>query len=76
MTVLVLGASGLLFGLFGVAGLQVALRLREVDVPDLAGQTLVDATETLTAAGLAVPIALALLARRLLGERSKLLVGA
>ncbi len=51
MTVLVVGASGLLFGLFGVAGLQVALRLREVDVPDLAGQTLVDATETLTAAG-------------------------
>ena len=56
ITVLVFGASGLLFGLFGVAGLQVALRLREVDVPDLAGQPLLDATETLTAAGLAVRV--------------------
>ena len=56
LAVLVVGAAGLTFGLFGVAGLQVALRLREVDVPDLSGQTLMDATATLTAAGLAVRV--------------------
>ena len=54
--VLVLGAAGLTFGLFGVAGLQVALRLREVDVPDLEGQALADATATLEAAGLSVRV--------------------
>ena len=42
------------FGLFGVAGLQVALRFREVDVPDLTGQTVDGATGILSEAGLSV----------------------
>ena len=53
-TVLMLGAAGVTFGLFGVAGLQVALRLRDVDVPKLAGQTVAEATATLSDVGLAV----------------------
>lgn len=55
-TVLMLGAAGVTFGLFGVAGLQVALRLREVDVPELAGQTVAEATATLSDVGLAVRV--------------------
>ncbi|MEO2197340.1 MAG: PASTA domain-containing protein, partial [bacterium] len=54
--VLMLGVAGVTFGLFGVAGLQVALRLREVDVPELAGQTVAEATATLSEAGLAVRV--------------------
>jgi len=55
-TVLILGAAGVTFGLFGVAGLQVALRLREVAVPELAGQTVAEATATLSDASLAVRV--------------------
>lgn len=55
-TVLMLGAAGVTFGLFGVAGLQVALRLREVDVPELAGQTVAEATVTLSDVDLAVRV--------------------
>jgi serine/threonine-protein kinase len=51
-----LGAAGVTFGLFGVAGLQVALRLRDVDVPELAGQTVAEATATLSDVGLAVRV--------------------
>lgn len=49
-----LGAAAATFGLFAVTGLQVALRFREVDVPDLAGQTVAGATSTLSEAGLSV----------------------
>ncbi len=56
VAVLFVGAAGLTFGLFGVAGLQVALRWREVVVPELAGQTLAEATATLEEAGLAVRV--------------------
>ena len=49
-------ASGATFVLFAVAGLQVALRFREVDVPDLAGQTVDDATAALADAGLTLRI--------------------
>ena len=41
---------------FAVAGLQVALRFREVDVPDLAGQAVDEATATLGHAGLALRV--------------------
>ncbi len=49
-------AAGGTFVLFAVAGLQVALRFREVDVPDLAGQTVDEATATLGDVGLALRI--------------------
>jgi len=49
-------AAGVTFVLFAVAGLQVALRFREVDVPDLAGQTVDEATATLGDVGLALRI--------------------
>ena len=53
---LFIAALGGTFGLFAVAGLQVALRFREVAVPDLAGQTVDEATATLGDAGLALRI--------------------
>jgi serine/threonine-protein kinase len=56
MVCLILGAAGLIFGLFAVAGLQLALRLREVAVPELSGQTVVDATAILADANLALLI--------------------
>ena len=49
-------AAGVTFVLFAVAGLQVALRFREVDVPDLAAQTVDEATATLGAAGLTLRV--------------------
>ena len=45
-------ASGVTFVLFAVVGLQVALRFREVDVPDIAAQTIEEATRTLGDVGL------------------------
>ena len=51
-----LGAVGLTFVLFGLAGLQVALRLREVGVPDLTSQSVEEATATLADAGLELRI--------------------
>ena len=53
---LFIGAAGLTFVLFAVVGLQVALRVREVGVPDLANQTVDEATATLAEAGLALRI--------------------
>ena len=53
---LFIAAAGVTFVLFAVAGLQVALGFREVDVPNLAGQTLDDATARLGDAGLALRI--------------------
>ena len=53
---LFVAAAGGTFVLFGVAGLQVALRFREVGVPDLGGQTVEEATATLSDAGLALRI--------------------
>ena len=44
--------GGLTFPLFAVGGLQLALRLREVRVPDLAGRTANEATAILEDAGL------------------------
>ena len=44
--------GGLTFTLFAVGGLQLALRLREVRVPDLAGRTANEATAILEDAGL------------------------
>jgi serine/threonine-protein kinase len=56
MVGLVLSAAGLIFGLFAVAGLQIALRLREVAVPELSGQTVEEATAILADADLALRI--------------------
>ena len=56
MVGLFLGAVGLTFVLFGLAGLQLALRFREVGVPDLANQSVDEATTTLADAGLALRI--------------------
>jgi len=53
---LLIGAVGLTFVLFGVAGLQLALRFREVGVPDLTNQSVDEATTTLADAGLALRI--------------------
>ena len=53
---LFIAAAGVTFVLFAVAGLQVALGFREVDVPNLAGQTLDDTTARLGDAGLALRI--------------------
>ena len=52
----VVATAGLTFGLFAVAGLQVALRLREVPVPGLVGQTVDQAITTLEDAGLEVRV--------------------
>lgn len=49
-------ATGLTFALFAVAGLQMALRFREVTVPDLSGRSVEQATETLAATGLTVRV--------------------
>ena len=49
-------AAGVTFGLFAVVGLQVGLRFRAVDVPDLAGRTVDDATAILGAVDLALRI--------------------
>jgi len=51
-----LGAVAATFGLFAIAGLQVALRFREVDVPDLSGQAVDEASATLDASGLALRV--------------------
>jgi len=52
----VIAAAGMTFVLFTVAGLQVALRLREVSVPSLAGQTVEEATAMLDALNLGVRV--------------------
>ncbi|MEE2637787.1 MAG: PASTA domain-containing protein [Acidobacteriota bacterium] len=52
----VLVIAGITFVLFAAAGLQVALRLREVSVPNLAGQTVEQATATLDALNLGVRV--------------------
>ena len=44
--------AGIIFVLFAVVGLQVALRFREVEVPDLVAQTVDEATATLGDVGL------------------------
>ena len=51
-----IAAAGVTFGLFAVAGLQVGLRFREVDVPDLAGRTVDEATTMLGDVDLALRI--------------------
>ncbi len=56
MGLVLLMVAGATFGLFAVAGLQVALRFREVGVPELTGQTLEEATVLLGEAGLAVRV--------------------
>ena len=48
--------AGAAFLLFAVLGLQVALRLREVSVPNLAGQSEAQAASTLDRLGLAVRV--------------------
>lgn len=53
---LLIAAAGGTFLLFAVTGLQVALRFREVDVPDLTGQTVDDATIKLGDHGLILRI--------------------
>ena len=45
-------ALGVTYGLFAIASLQVALKTREVPVPDVAGLTLEEAETTLADAGL------------------------
>ena len=45
-------AAGIVFVLFAVVGLQLALRLRDVPVPDIVGLNLEQATATLEGAGL------------------------
>ena len=46
------GALGVTFGLSALAGLQLAIRTREVPTPDVTGQTLEEATSTLASVGL------------------------
>ena len=53
---LYIAGAGVLFGLFAVVGLQVALRFREVDVPDLVTYTVDEATAALGDAGLMLRI--------------------
>lgn len=53
---LLIAAAGATFVLFAVAGLQVALRFREVDVPDLAGLGIDEASATLGVSGLALRV--------------------
>ena len=43
-----LGGIGLTFAAFAILGLQLALRLREVGVPDVSGQTVAEATQALS----------------------------
>ena len=47
------GALSATFGLSALAGLQLAIRTREVPTPDVTGQTVEEATSKLAAAGLA-----------------------
>ena len=54
--VLSIVVAGATFGLFAIAGLQVGLRFREVDVPDLAGRTVDEATALLDDLDLALRI--------------------
>lgn len=49
-------AAGVVFLLFAVVGLQVALRLREVAVPNLVGQSVEQASATLDRLGLEVRV--------------------
>ncbi len=49
-------AAGVIFLLFAVVGLQVALRLREVSVPNLVGQSVDQATTNLDRMGLHVRV--------------------
>ena len=56
MVGLFIAAAAVIFVLFAVVGLQVALRFREVDVPDLVAQTVDEATVTLGDVGLALRI--------------------
>ena len=51
-----IAAAGVIFGLFAVVGLQVGLRFRQVDVPDLAGHTVAEATAMLGDANLALRV--------------------
>ena len=44
------------YGLFAIAAMQVALKTREVPVPELSGQTIDEATATLAGAGLTARI--------------------
>lgn len=53
---LLLAALGLTFGVFFLASMRVATRAREVAVPDLRGQSVADASATLTQLGLSVRI--------------------
>lgn len=53
---LFIAVAGVIFVLFAVVGLQVALRFREVNVPDLVAQTIDDATATLGDLGLTMRI--------------------
>ncbi len=50
--VLLVGALGVTYGLFAITSLQVALKSREVPVPNVAGLTLKEAETTLADAGL------------------------
>lgn len=52
----VVTAAGVIFVLFGVAGLQLALRLRDTPVPDLVGRSVEQATAALDRAGLQVRV--------------------
>ena len=49
-------AAGVTFVLFAVVGLRVALRFREVNVPDLVAQTVEEASATLSDVGLALRV--------------------
>ena len=53
---LFIAAAAVMFVLFAVVGLQVGLRFREVDVPDLVAQTVDEATATLGNADLTLRI--------------------
>ena len=51
-----LSAAGVIFLLFAVVGLQIALRFREVSVPNLVGQSVDQAATTLEPLGLQVRV--------------------
>ena len=53
---LFIAGAAVIFGLFAVVGLQVALRFREVSVPDLVTRTVDEASATLSDAGLILRI--------------------
>ncbi|MEQ1896308.1 MAG: PASTA domain-containing protein [Vicinamibacterales bacterium] len=55
-TLLLLAALGTTFAAAAVVGLRVALRFREVPVPDLTGQSVAAATERLAAEGLTLRV--------------------